>query len=138
MEVDFAFLADKAEAVNGKIYVVSGAIDTIWAPRVPAVHPYMSFVMRLLFSSAEVDRTHRVEIHLIDEDGRRMTTVGGDTRVERKPDLPRGWPQSFIAVLNFANLKFERFGDYSFEIVVNNSSMKSVKLRVSQHPQSPS
>ncbi len=135
MEVDFSFVADKAEAVNGKVYVLGGAFDTIWTTKVPVTHFLLSFVMRLLLSPAEIGRAHKIEINLIDEDGKRLASVGGDITVGRESNLPSGWRQGFLTVLNFANLKFERFGDYSFEIVVNNSSMKTVPLRIAQRVQ---
>ncbi len=132
MEVDFALFADAAETINGKLYMVGGAIDTLWSPTIPFRHPRISFVMRLLFSPAEVDRTHKVEIHVMTEDGKRIQTLGGDLSVPRNPNIPKGWKQAFLAVLNFTNLEFEKFGDYSFEIVTNNSSLKGVPLRVAQ------
>ena len=135
MEVDFAFLADAAEAVNGKIYVVGGAFDTIWAANVPVVYPRLSLVMRLMFTPAEVGRKHKIEINLLEEDGKRMASVGGDLEIGQNPEVPKGWRQGFLTSLNFANLKFEKLGDYSFEIVVNNSSLKSVPLRIAQRIQ---
>ena len=135
MEVDFAFLADAAEATQGKLYVIGGAFDTIWASSTPSVHPHLSFVMRLLFMPAEIGRKHRVEINLINEDGKGIAKVGGDLEIGQNPNLPKGWRQGFLTVLNFANLKFDRFGDYSFEIVINNNSLKGIPLRVAQRIQ---
>jgi len=132
MEVDFAFLADKAEAVNGKLYLVGGAIDTVWSPGVPVIYPQFSFVMRLLIIPAELGREHRLEINLTDEDGKRLATIGGPLKTEPSANLPKGWKQGFLAVFNFVNLKFERFGNYQFEVVVNNSSLKTVPLRIAQ------
>jgi len=135
MEVDFSFLADAAEATSGKIYVIGGAFDTIWAQTVPVAHPHLSFVMRLVLSPAELGQVHKVELVLVDEDGTRITSVGGNITVGRQANLPPGWRQGFLTVLNFANLRFERFGDYSFELIINNSSMKSINLRVAQRVQ---
>ncbi len=135
MEVDFVFLADAAEVTQGKLYVMGGAFDTIWASNIPVAHPRLSLVMRLLFTPAEIGRKHRVEINLMDEDGRRMASVGGDLEIGQNPNLPKGWRQGFLTVLNFAALKFEKFGDYGFEVVVNNSSLKNVPLRVAQRVQ---
>jgi hypothetical protein len=133
MEVDFSFLADTAEAVNGKLYLVGGAFDTIWAPQMPVVHPRMSFVMRLVLSPAELGREHNLEVNVMDEDGKRITSIGAILKIEKKnPTLPRGWKQTFLTVLNFVNLKFSKFGDYSFEVVVNGSSMKSVSLHLGE------
>lgn len=136
MEVDFAFLADAAEVTQGKLYVMGGAFDTIWTSNVPIAHPRLSFVMRLLFTPAEVGRKHKVEINLMDEDGKGIgNKVGGDLEIGQNPNLPKGWRQGFLAVLNFANLKFEKFGDYSFEIVINNASLKNIPLRIAQRIQ---
>lgn len=133
MEVDFAFLADAAEALQGKIYVIGGAIDTIWADKVPVVHPHISFVARLLFSPAEIGQSHKVELKLIDEDGKIVVPpVSGQLNINKNENLPRGWKQGHIFVLNFGNLKFERFGDYSFEIVVNNSNLKGAPLNIAE------
>jgi hypothetical protein len=132
MEIDFALLSDVAEVVNGKIYLLGGAIDTIWSPQLPVVHNRMSLVIRFMMTPGELDRQHKVEINLITEDGKRLQTVGGDIQVGRNPSLPKGWRQSFVSVLNFNGLKFDNFGDHAFEIMVNGSSMKSVPLRIAQ------
>ena len=132
MHVDFAFLADAAEAVDGKLYVMGGAIDTLWSTNLPLVYPRLALVMRLEFSPAELGSAHQVQIHLITEDGKHLATIGGNLELKRNPNLPKGWLQGMLTVLNFANIKFEQFGDYSFEIMVNNSSLKGVKLRIAQ------
>lgn len=132
MEVDFAFLAEAAEASGGKLNVLGGAMDTIWSAQVPISYPKLSFAMRLIFSAAEIGRKHKIEINIIDEDGKNLATVGGDLEAVRNPNLPQGWKQGIMAVMNFVNLNFTKFGDYSFEVVVNNSSLKSVPLRVAQ------
>jgi len=138
MEVDFAFLADSAEAVNGKLYVMGGAIDTIWGRQVPLIHPHLAFVLRLIFDVAEIGRKHKLEIQIMDEDGAVIANLGGDIEIPAKnPNFPKGWRQSFSTVLNFQNLKFLKFGNYSFNILVNNSSLKNVPLRIAQHIEIP-
>lgn len=134
MEVDFAFLADGAEAVNGKVHVVGGGFDTIWAQQVPVIYPRLSFVLRIMFDAAEIGRKHKLEIQIMDEDGGVITTVGGDLEIPSKsPNLPKGWRQGLLTVLNFAHLTLPKFGDYSFNLVANNTSLKSIPLRVAQH-----
>ena len=138
MEVDFAFLADSAEAVNGKLYVIGGAIDTIWGRQVPLIHPHLAFVLRLIFDVAEIGRKHKLEIQIMDEDGAITAQLGGDLEIPAKnPNLPKGWRQGFATVLNFQNLNFVKFGSHSFNILVNNSSLKSIPLQVAQHIEIP-
>ena len=133
MQVDFAFLADAAEVANGKLHLVGGAFDTIWAQNVPFQYPRLSLVIRLLFSTAELDRKHKIEIKIMNEDGKTIPpSIGGDLEIQKNPNLPKGWKQGFMTVMNFANLNFPGFGDYSFELVVDNRSEKSIPLRIAQ------
>lgn len=133
MEVDFAFLADSADAVNGKLYLVGGAIDTIWSNQVPVIYPRLSFAMRILFAPSELGRKHKLEVSIINEDGVRIAAVGGDLDLGPKsPQLPAGWRQAFLGVLHFVNLKFENFGHYSFDITIDNFSLKSIPVRIAQ------
>ena len=135
MEVDFAFLADAAEAVNGKIYVIGGAFDTIWANSAPLNHPHLSFIAKLLLSPAELGRHHQIELKIVNEDGKTAAPpITAQLNVAKNENLQRGWKQGHIFVLNFGNLRFENFGDYSFEIVVNNSSLKNVALHIAKRP----
>ncbi len=134
MEIDIAFLADSAQVVEGKLYVMGGAIDTIWSKQLPVVYPQLSFVLKIIFDAAEIGRKHKLELQILDEDGQTVTSLGGDLEIPRKSEnVPKGWRQGFITVLNFQNLHFQKFGHYSFNVLVNNSSLKSVPFRVEQH-----
>lgn len=133
MIVDFAFLADGAEAINGKIYVLGGGIDTFWTDKLPFVCPRVSFAMRIIFDVAEIGRTHNLEIQILGEDGANIQTVGGPLAIQQKsPNLPKGWQQGIMTVLNFVNLQFPHFGNYSLNILLNNSNLKSISLRLAQ------
>lgn len=137
MEVDFAFLAEGAESVNGKFHVVGGGFDTIWAQQVPTIYPRLSLVIRILLDAAEIGRKHKLEIQIMDEDGHKLTpAVNGEINTpEKNPNLPKGWKQGLLTVLNFAGLQFPKFGDYVFHILVNNSTLKHVPFRVAPHQQ---
>ena len=133
MEVDFAFLADAAEVANGKLHLVGGAFDTIGAPQTPLNYPKLSIALRLVFSPAELNHKHKVEIRMMNEDGKVIPpSISGDLEISKSPNLPKGWKQGFMTVMNFTNLNFPAFGDYSFELIVNNTSVKSIPLRIVQ------
>ena len=135
MNVDFAFLAEAAETINGKLYLIGGAIDTIWTETLPIVYPRLSFVMRLLFSLTEIGRAHHIELNLMNEDGKVLARVSGDIHVSRNPQVPGDWEQGFLAVLNFAGLTFERFGEYRFELVADHVNLHSSRLHIAQQVQ---
>ncbi len=133
MEIDFAILADAAEQANGKLSLLGGAFDTIWAQSLPVIHNHLSFVVRFLFAPVEFGRKHAIEVNVMDEDAKPLAKVGAEIQLGAKnPNLPAGWRQGVISILNFQNLKFDKYGNYSFEIVVNNTSLKSVPFKIGQ------
>jgi len=127
--IDFAFLADAAEAEPGrKFYVLGGGIDVIAGPSVPLVHPHLALLMRFLVHPTEVGLPHHLEVHLIDADGHEMAKLDGvlETAGEGQP----GRPIAVNVVINMANTRFEQPGDYAVEILMNNQHQKSLPLRI--------
>jgi hypothetical protein len=128
-ELDFAFLADAAEAEPGrKFYVLGGGIDVIAGQALPLVHPTMSLVMRFLVHPSELGRGHHLEVRLVDADGGELAKIEGD--MEAGGTAQPGRPVSVNVVINLANTRFEKAGDYSVEILMNNQHQKSLPLRI--------
>ncbi|MBI3292954.1 MAG: hypothetical protein HYZ73_09155 [Elusimicrobia bacterium] len=133
MEVEFALLADFVQATSdGKLTVVGGNIDTLWAGTEPIQHPVLGFAVKFLLSPAEVGRVHEVEILLINDDGVRITRIPGSLQTQRPEQGLRGRRPGALLTMNFHSLQFPRFGNYQFDIMVNNTSLKQVPLRVAQ------
>lgn len=65
-------LADAAQEVNGKLYVLGGG----WSVTGPDVPP-MSLAIKLDVPWSAANESHRFEIVLIDEDGRPVNANGG-------------------------------------------------------------
>lgn len=86
-------LADAAQEVNGKLYVLGGG----WSVTGPDVPP-MSLAIKLDVPWSEANRSHTFDIVLVDTDGRAVGSEGGasgirvDGRFEvgRPPGLPAG------------------------------------------------
>jgi hypothetical protein len=132
--LDFAFLADAAEAEPGrKFYVLGGGIDQIAGPEFPLVHPHISLVLRILVNPAELGRTHRLEVRMVDADGKELAKIEGD--IQTAPGEPTGREVGVNMVINLANPRFEAPGDFALDILMNNQFQKSLPLRVSQVPQ---
>jgi len=131
--LEFAFLADAAEAEPGrKFYVLGGGIDQVAGPEFPLIHPHMSLVMRFLVHPPELGRTHHLEVRLVDADGGELAKIEGDIQTEQAE--PTGREVAVNMVINLANSRFERAGDYALDIMMNNQFQKSLPLRVSQVP----
>lgn len=127
--LDFAFIADAAEAEPGrKFYVLGGGIDVIHGPATPLVHPQMALLMRFLVHPAELGRAHKLEVRLIDADGAELARLEGE--LEAGGGMASGRAVAVNVVINMANTRFEHAGDYSVEILMNNQHQKSLALRV--------
>jgi hypothetical protein len=127
--LDFAFLADAAEAEPGrKFYVLGGGIDVIAGQQVPLVHPHMALLMRFLVHPTELGRPHQLEIRLVDADGGELARLEG--ALEAGGQATPGRHVAVNVVINMANTRFERGGDYSVDILMNNQHQKSIALRV--------
>ena len=138
MELDFAFLADAADVSSGKLFVLGGAFDTIHVPSFPATHPVLAVVLRLLLSPHDLDRTHHLEILLLDADAHPIASARGELRVPKSPDSPPGWKQAVILPLRFFNVPFRQDGHYSIEILIDEKMAKAIPLRVMSAPKQPS
>lgn len=129
--LDFAFLADAAEAEPGhKLYVLGGGIEQIAGPEFPLTHPRMSLVMRFLIHPTELGRAHHLEVRMVDADGHSLARIEGD--IETQPTEATGREVPVNMVINLTNSRFEQPGDYALDIMMNNQFQKSLPLRVSQ------
>jgi hypothetical protein len=131
-KLDFAFLADAAEAEPGrKFYVLGGGIDSINAATFPVVHPHLSLVMRILIHPTETGRDHGIEIRMIDQDGGQVMRLDGN--LSASPAMPgAGREIAMNMVVNMVSTRFERAGDHSIEILIDGQHAKSVPLRLQQ------
>ncbi|HVL91701.1 MAG TPA: hypothetical protein VM841_15880 [Actinomycetota bacterium] len=131
--LDFAFLADAAEAEPGrKFYVLGGGIDQIGGQSFPLVHPHMALVMRWVINPTEMNLRHHLEVRLVDADGQQLAKIEGD--IEASGGAPMGREAGVNMVINLTNTRFEKPGDFAFEVLMNNQHFKSLGLRVATVP----
>ena len=130
--LDFAFLCDHARGEEGIFHAIAGAIDTVYAPQVPSGRN-VGLVARFTFTRNECGRPHRIEIIVQDTDGKQITKIGGTLEPALVKDQPIGWDTGVLFAVNFG-LPLPAYGVYSIEILLNDSSVKSINLRVVQPP----
>jgi len=130
MQLDFAILSDAAHVTGGRLYMLGGAIDTLRARELPVVVPHLTLVMRFILSSAEVELAHKLVVVIIDSDGKKIANVNGQLKIQGSQPVDPLKPARPILPLNLINVKFERFGSYAIEVLVNGSSMKSLPLEI--------
>ncbi len=127
VQVTLALLADYANvSKEGKLNIL-GIFDNINAQSLPATHPQMQLVLTLEADRGDADKEHKIEIELIDADGTKLFSIGGDLRFASPP------PGEHIKVnhiIQLNNLQFNRFGNHEFKIRINKEVRQSVPLSV--------
>jgi hypothetical protein len=136
MKVTLAVLADSANITKeGKLNIL-GIFDAIHVQSFPVTHPQMQLVMRFEADIAEAGKKKKLEIQLMDEDGKRLFVLGGELR------LGQGQPGEIMSsnqILSINMMKFEHPGMYEFKILVNDELRSEVPLKiVKQIPAAPS
>lgn len=127
MNVKLAVLADYANvSKEGKLNIM-GIFDVIHAQQFPYTHPQMQFVMNLEATLAEAGKTKKVEVHLMDGDGKKLFVVNGDLALgQARP----GEPFRTSSILTINLLKLDQPGDYVFNVLINDEHKARVPLKV--------
>lgn len=127
-ELDFALLGDYVRVEGGLAHVIAAGIDTVNAAHVPTGHT-VGLLFRVEFTQNECGRAHRLEVIFQDEDGQRLAHLTSVVAPEWKTGLPAHWKTGLIGGFNFG-VPLPAYGVYAFEIMLNDSHVKTLKLRV--------
>jgi hypothetical protein len=131
-QVEYALLGDFVRAEQGIAHMIGAGIDTVHAAQVPTGHN-IGLLSRITFTRNECGRPHRIEIIFQDADGQRLAQIDASVSPEYRENLPPGWPVGVLMGFNIG-LPLPNYGVYSFEILVNDTSHKSIALRVAPPP----
>ena len=128
-DIEFAFLADAADAQPGqKFHVIGGGIDRISGQTFPLTHPHIALVIGLRITVPELGREHEVAFTLLDARNREVASGSANLMAQREADAH----DSIITFgVDLWNLSFQLPGDYSFRILVDGSERKRLPLAVS-------
>jgi hypothetical protein len=99
MRLDFLVLADRAEAINGKLYMVGGGFDRVGLMELPGSAVY-DLALGFLVDYNETNEPHTFSLKLEDEDGNAVLgPIGGRVEVGRPAGMTAGQEQRVIIVL---------------------------------------
>ncbi len=134
-DIEFAFLADAAEARPGeKFHVIGGGVSRLASFAFPFRHPHLALVVGLTVTAPEAGREHEVRFVLLDPDGRELAGAGGLLRAGVPADA-RDSVHTFA--VDLWSIGFEKPGDHSFRILVDGSERKRLPLLVDRVAEAP-
>ena len=75
-DVEYAFLADAAEARPGqKFAVIGGGVSRLGGPQFPLRHPHLALVCGLSVTAPEFGREHDLQFMLLTPDGQQLSNA---------------------------------------------------------------
>jgi hypothetical protein len=118
-------LADAAQAVNGKLYVLGGG----WSVCGPAPTP-MALAVKIEVPWGESNKQHRFLLELLDADGHPVSTpakdgpvqVDGQFEVGRPAGLPPGTPIDFVFAVNISAVPLTPGAGFTWRLSIDGSS----------------
>jgi len=123
MDVDFLTLADSAQVVGDKLYMLGGGWNFVNAPQFPAQHS-MSVAVGFSVDWMETNRRHDFRIELRNEDdGHKLADVAGQFEAGRPAGIPPGTTQKVLLAFSFA-VSIERAGQYVVRLFLNGQDAK--------------
>jgi len=133
MRVTSFLLADAAQEVGGKLYVIGGGWNIITAVQPPPIsHRHLALVALLGIGWNEANEPIEFEINLVHEDGEAVIPepVRGRLTIGRPPLLPKGAEQLVPLVVNFDDLNFKHLGGYVFTFQVGDKELARAPFHI--------
>lgn len=132
-------LADAAEAVNGKLYILGGG----WSITGPEPTP-IAIALRVEVSWTDANIRHALRLALFDEDGQQVmvpTPTGnkpleilGNLEVGRPPGLKAGTPLDVAMAINIAPLPLRPDSRYVWRCYLNDETEEEWQYSFSTRP----
>jgi hypothetical protein len=126
-------LADSAQVVGGKLYLLGGGWDMLTVNTGFPVPHQMAVAVAFRVPYSETNRPFDVEIEIQDADGRPLVQVQGKSEVGRPPGIPQGHPQRTQIAANMG-LQFEKAGTYVIVARVDGQDKQRVPFNIIAGP----
>ena len=133
MEVEWLILADYAEIIGGKLYLMGGGWDVLTVNTAfPLTRPVG---LAAAFSVAwnETNERHNVEIEFLTEDGQPVGKVGAQLEVGRPAGIKAGQEQRFQLAANVP-LNLSGPGTYVIVARIEGQEARRVPFNVNEGP----
>lgn len=134
--LDFLIVADGAQSVGGKLYVLGGGWSNLWLSDFPGRAPPFSVALALRVPWNRTNQKFAFALELKDADGQRVgdePAVSGEFEQGRPPGLTPGSDQRVVLAFPIATV-FPTPGRYRFEVVVDEKVIGETAIEVRKAP----
>lgn len=127
MRAEIFALCEAAEQLQGKLTFL-GVFDSVVAQDIPLNYGPFSIVARVRFDRLEAGE-HRVQIHLVDEDGRQMhpPLFDGSVRINFRPGQSSA---TMNLTHTIENIQLPAFTTYDINLLIDGEYLATIPLAV--------
>ena len=100
MDVEWLIIADAAQVVGGKLYLLGGGYDRVTLPKQPPAPHNMAVAVAFRVSWIETNVKHDFELEVLDGDGNQIVRGSGQFEVGRPLGIPPGQDQRAQMAMN--------------------------------------
>jgi hypothetical protein len=128
MDIEFLAIADAAEVVNQKLYVLGGCW-TVWHSPVYPAPARLAIAVGIEVGWDETNQRQPVHISIVDADGNGIVPdISAQVEVGRPPGIAAGVTQRALLAIN-AGLQLPRPGRYEVRVAVGqNGAQRTVSF----------
>lgn len=133
MEVEWIILADSAEVVNNKLYLIGGGWDSLTLnSSLPKLHP-CAIAVSFKVPWNETNQQHNIEIVVADQDGAQLASLEGQIEVGRPPGIPLGQAQR-VQMSMQVMLPLSQLGTHVIIVRIEGQDARTVNFNVVPGP----
>jgi hypothetical protein len=118
MRVEWIILADFAEILNSKLYLMGGGWDRLIANKEFPIQQIISIAVSFAVGWDETNIRMPMEIHVKDDEGKELGKVQGHIEAGRPAGITPGQTQRVQAAFRLP-LRFEREGTYTVSALID-------------------
>jgi len=132
IDVDFMILADDAQIINERLYLLGGGVNLLGLSSFPFTIPPLNAVFRFRVPWPDTDTLFTYSLEVLDPQGAPLAQRKPDTplRATRSDHLPEGEDHYVADRVCFLNLTFQQPGPHPFVLSVNDRESKRLVLWV--------
>ena len=136
MEVEWLILADAAQVVGGKLYLLGGGWETLMVASGFPTQQNASVAASFRVPWSETNQRHYIQIEIVDESGSEVLQLQAQVEVGRPAGTPSGCDQRAQVAIN-GLVPIKRPGTYAVIARVEGVEQKRVEFRVIAASTSP-
>jgi len=138
MEVEWLILADAAQVVGAKLYLLGGGWDKLTVNRAFPVDQRLALALSIIVPWNETNQKHSFEVEIISEDydteqPKNLVKMGGQFEVGRPPGIRQGQEQRFQLAIDM-NLRIETAGAKTVIARIEGQEMRRLDFTVISGP----